>query len=209
MWAYLSLTIAMIMVGSSVVAGKVIANDLPIFLANAAILFVASLVLGPIIWAKRSVLRGLKARTWLTLVLQAVTGVFLFRVFLFYGLRYTGAAESGIITSAAPGVIAVLSGLLFKERLSTRARFAVALTVLGVGVLSFRESPAQEHTENILLGNLLILAAVVCEALFTVFAKAASLQVPALLTATTATVISYSLRPFGAYRRPVRRANST
>ena len=183
----------MILVGSSIVVSKPITQNLPVFTANALIALVASLVLVPLMWSKRSDLNGLTRRTWFTLIMQAVLGVFLFRVFLFYGLRFTGAAEGGIITSSAPAFIAILSWLFLKERLGLRLGVAVVLTVLGVGILTVTDVPQSGVASNILLGNLLILGAVVCEALFTVLAKAASSDVPAQLTATTATVISFIL----------------
>lgn len=42
--------------------------------------------------------------------------VFLFNIFLLYGVKSTGAVESGIITSTTPAMVGIISFLFLKER---------------------------------------------------------------------------------------------
>lgn len=85
--AYLQMTLAMAIVGSSVVAGKLIVASFPV-----------------------------SKREWAILFLQALTGVFLFNIFLLYGVKFTGSVESGIITSTTPAMVGIISFLFLKER---------------------------------------------------------------------------------------------
>lgn len=103
------------------------------------------------------------------LFLQAFFGVFLFSVFLLYGVKYTSATSAGIITSTVPAAIAVLSFFILGERSSVRQAASVCFAVLGIAVISFHGLSGEK--ESTLLGNTLILGAVISEALFTIYAK--------------------------------------
>jgi len=116
-YAYLSLTVAMVIVGSSVVIGKLVVSSFPVFLAAGLRFAIGTLVLFPILLKREGLnVPALNKRDWILLFLQAVTGAFLFTVFLFYGLKLTNAAEAGIITSLAPAVVGVLSFLFLREK---------------------------------------------------------------------------------------------
>jgi drug/metabolite transporter (DMT)-like permease len=73
----------------------------PLFLANGLNPAIASAILVPLL-VRLVGLPAVGGRDLLALFLQALTGIFLFRVLLLYGLTLTGAAESGIVTSTTP-----------------------------------------------------------------------------------------------------------
>lgn len=104
--AYLELTLAMAIVGSSVVVGKLLIASFPVFLGAGLRFAIASVILMPVLLVNEKEIPSLSRIDWLFLFLQTLTGVFLFSVFLLYGLKFTTAAESGIITSTTPGCLA-------------------------------------------------------------------------------------------------------
>lgn len=180
---------AMSLAGSSVVVGKLLVAVVPVFLAAFGSLLVAFACMMPLMIGRFSEVRLLTAREWIYLFLQGLCGIVLFRVFTLYGLQSTGAVQAGIITGTTPAVLALLSFLLLGEKLSARAAVGVVMAVTGCIVINIFARGS--GGENSLTGSLLVGAAVVCEALFTIFRKRIAQSVSA--TVNTAVLILCSL----------------
>lgn len=180
---------AMSLAGSSVVVGKMLVDTVPVFVAAFGSLLVAGLCMIPLMYGRFAEVRLLTGREWLYLFLQGLCGIVLFRVFTLYGLKMTGAAQAGIITGATPAVLAVLSLLLLGERISPRMAAGIVLAALGCMVINV--SSFEGGGKDNVLGSLLVGAAVVCEALFTIFRKRICHSVSA--TTNTAVLIFCSL----------------
>jgi drug/metabolite transporter (DMT)-like permease len=179
----------MILAGSSVVFSKIVAGSLPTFLANALILLPASAVLLGLTWRLEGGLRVPRAAR-LPLFLQALYGIVLFRIFLFYGLPLTSAASAGILTSTTPAMSALLAVLILRERLGGRGVFGVLLTALGVFVLTVPGASGSAGT-NPVLGNALVLGAVLGEALWNVLSRFTVSQLSPLSAATFTTLLAF------------------
>jgi drug/metabolite transporter (DMT)-like permease len=152
----------MMIVGSSVVVGKIITASFPLFLASGLRFGVAALLLAFLVSSREKALTGLGRKDWITLVLMAVCGQFLFTLFLLWGLRMTSAAEAGVITSTTPAAMAVVSCLLLKERLTLTNVVGVGLAVLGILAVNGLLIPTTgDHGPYRWLGNLLVCSAVV------------------------------------------------
>ena len=185
--AYISLAAAMSIVGSSVVTGKYITDAMPIFLASGIRFIVAPLILATWMALQRRsgiVHPRISRRDHGVMALQAFTGIFIFNVLLLLGLKLTTATTSGIITSATPAIIALLS-LFLGERLTGRIWSGVLLAMAGVlAVNLFGAGGADSPASNPLLGALLVLGAVVGEALYKIFGKLLSGRVTPVAIAT-------------------------
>ncbi|BCS89330.1 DMT family transporter [Pseudodesulfovibrio sediminis] len=168
--AYLNLALAMVLVGSSVVAGKIMVDELPIFLASALRFVLALVILVPIIYLREGGLPRLSGRSWFMLAGQSLCGSFLFTVFLLWGLTRTGPASAGIITSTTPASMGIIAWLFFKDRPSTKTGMGILLSVIGVLVINLVQGGAVTGT-NPVLGNLLVLGAVLFESLFLLVRK--------------------------------------
>lgn len=192
----LYLTLAMLLAGSSVVLSKIVGASLPTFLANVLILAPATLALLLLTRWREGGLR-IPRESWLPLLLQAVGGVVLFRVFLFYGLPLTSAASAGVLTSTVSGMTAVLAWLILREHPTWRSVAGVVLTGLGVLVLTVPGANVQSGP-NPLLGNLLVLGAVAGEASWNVISRLSVARLTPLSATTGVTLLSLLLfLPFG------------
>ncbi|WP_147818950.1 DMT family transporter [Salidesulfovibrio onnuriiensis] len=167
--ACLNLSLAMVIVGSSVVAGKIMVEQLPVFLASMLRFVLALALLLPILFWREGGLPVLSRRSWAVLCLQALCGSFLFTTFLLYGLELTSPASAGIITSTTPACMGILGWVFWRERPSLRALSGILFSVAGVMVLNMVGEG--ELAGSSLSGNLLVLAAVVAESLFLLFRK--------------------------------------
>jgi len=168
--AYLNLSLAMILVGSSVVAGKIMVSELPVFLASAMRFILALAILIPLVRLREGGLPRISRRSWLMMGLQSLCGSFLFTVFLLFGLTMTGPASAGIVTSTTPACMGVIAWLFLKDRPSRRTALGIALSVLGVAAINLVRGGDVTGSDPV-LGNLLVLGAVVFESLFLLIRK--------------------------------------
>lgn len=168
--AYLNLSLAMVLVGSSVVAGKVMVDELPVFLASALRFLLALIILLPLIHIREGGLPKLSKRSWIMLAIQSLCGSFLFTVFLLYGLTYTSPSDAGIITSTTPACMGIIGWVFLRDSPSLATGAGIALSVAGVLVINLVDSSGGSGS-NPLWGNLLVLGAVVFESLFLLIRK--------------------------------------
>ncbi len=159
----------MILAGSSVVSGKWMVGHLPVSVSGAAGLFPAVICLLPIAIHQRRQLFNLERKQWLFLMLQALFGMFLYRLFLYHGLNRIPAAQAGVITAVTPVFTAILAVVFLKERLHAIQCAGLFLAVAGMASLALtRECGAQMAD---LQGYLFILASALCESLLAILGR--------------------------------------
>ncbi|MCY7791669.1 DMT family transporter [Bacillus haynesii] len=129
---YFSLALAMAIVGSSVVVGKLMVETIPVFLSSGIRFFIAAAVLMILLFWIEKGFPALSKKDVFVLLLQSFTGVFLFSVCMLYGVKLTTGMESGIITSTTPMAVGVLAFFLLKEKIEKRLAAGIVLAVIGV-----------------------------------------------------------------------------
>lgn len=178
--AYACLALSMSLVGSYVALSKPLVAIFPVFLlawlrfgiGGAAMLH----------WLKKPASEAPMTRQTRQLVfLESFLGNFLFSICMLYGVSLSSAVAAGVIMAAIPAVVAVLSWLFLRERISPRVWLAVACAVLGIALVSLSTPELSTPTPHGLeadlaskkawLGNLLLLGAVFCEAAYAVIGK--------------------------------------
>lgn len=173
---YVYCTLAMIGVGSTVVASKLIVHGLPPFTATAlrfAIalpIFLLAMALTGERWPR---VGGRDA--WL-LVLQSGSGSVGYTVLLLSGMRLASAADAGVIAGTLPAVAALVAVIALRERPGAMTIAAIVLATASVLVCTVGGADATTLTArggapSMWLGNLCVLAAVVCEAFFILLNK--------------------------------------
>ena len=185
---YACLTLAMGLVGSTVIASKIIGSGLPPFTA-AALRFAIAL---PFF----IVLMRMSAAPWprpgwrdgLLLVIQSTAGSVGYTTLLISGLRFTSAADAGVIIGTLPVVSAAIAILILGERPRPAVLLAIVLAAMGVFAIAFR---SEAGAASSLLGNALIFAAVLCEGLFILLNK--KLEVPIAPIAQSALMTAIGL----------------
>jgi len=196
----INISLAMCIVGSSVVAGKLIVQGFPLFLASELRFLVATIILVPILLLVEGV-PLLQKKDYLYLFLQALSGVFLFNICMLYGLTRTTATEAGLITSLVPACTGVLSFFLLREKLTKNAVIGICIAMMGV--MTINASGLLDISETTFLsmaGNLLVFSAIICESLFIIFGKFISQRVSALAISTIVSCFGTVLfLPFALY----------
>ncbi len=152
---------------------------------------IASIVLLPFHWftqnthneaIKKQVL-GLTSKDWIFLFTQAISAGALFNFFMLMGLRYTDANVAGIITSALPAIIVLMSWFFLKERLSAQKGLCIAFACLGLIVISYSKVTGKTN-QNSFLGDLFIFIALFPEAAYYVLCKVYDSKLPIFLTSS-------------------------
>jgi drug/metabolite transporter (DMT)-like permease len=175
--------LAMVFAGSSVVVGKLLSVRIPVFLSVELSLLAALAAILPLQVARRRELRLLGTRELVSMFFQALFGIVLFRAFTLSGLRFTSAMSAGVITSAAPVVMAVLARVVLGERIGKAGTVGICLAVAGLLFINL-SGPGSRAEPGHLAGNLLVLAATVCEALLTIFRKTSGGRIGSITNTT-------------------------
>lgn len=182
-------SLAMVLVGSTVVVSKIIGADVEPFLATALRHATALPVFLLLMRAMRLRFPRVSARDAALLLVQAAAGSVGYTVLLIHGVVLAGAAETSIVTGTLPAVSAVFAVLFLRERPGWRLLVAIALATAGVVAVTLSPapldpgSPASAWSAR-LAGIALVLAAIVCESAFILANKRLSQPIPALALST-------------------------
>lgn len=157
---YILLTISMALWGGTWIAGRVLAQSMtPV---NAALLRFA-LASAFLVIACRMTTGKLPRLTWKqlpgTLALGA-TGVFLYSLFFFNGLKTITAGRAALIVACIPACISALSAILYKEHFGPLRILGTLLSLAGVAVVISDGDPLALIRDGIHVGDLLILGCV-------------------------------------------------
>ncbi|RYX91405.1 MAG: DMT family transporter [Comamonadaceae bacterium] len=173
--AYGCLALSMTLVGSYVALSKPLVAAFPVFLLAWLRFGIGGAAM--LRWLKKPADEApLSRQTRGLLFLESFLGNFLFSICMLFGVSMTSAVAAGVIMASIPAAVAVLSWLFLRERIGLRVWCAVACAVLGVGLVSLSKAPV--HGPALtgapampILGNLLLVAAVLCESSYAVIGK--------------------------------------
>jgi len=170
--SYGSLALSMFIVGSYVALSKPLAAVFPVFLLGWLRFGIGGVAM--VRWLRKpSTEPVLAGHTRLLIFLEAFIGSFLFTIFMVLGVSYSGAVAAGVIMSAIPAMIAVLSRVLLHETIRPQVLLAIACAVSGIALLAVAQPGAVEAagSPDRWLGYALLSAAVLCEASYAVIGK--------------------------------------
>jgi drug/metabolite transporter (DMT)-like permease len=181
-------SLAMVLVGSTVVASKVIGEDMEPFLATVLRHALALPVFFGLMRWQGQRLPRVGRRDAVLLLVQAAAGSVGYSVLLILGVTLASASDAGIVAGTLPAAAALFSALLLGERPGLRLGAAIVLATLGVMAVAFTPDAGAgtAGTAGVqrLTGIALVLAAVVCEAVFILANKRLSRPIPALALST-------------------------
>ncbi|MGE5652209.1 MAG: DMT family transporter, partial [Bacillota bacterium] len=170
--AYGCLALSMSLVGSYVALSKPLAVVFPVFLLAWLRFGIGGLAM--LRWLKKPPAeQPLSWQTKKLVFLESFLGNFMFTICMITGVSMTSAVSAGVIMATIPAVIALMSWIFLKERIGARVWAAVACGALGIGLLALAKPShaAGDARQAAWLGNLLVFAAVLCEASYAVIGK--------------------------------------
>ncbi|TAL86962.1 MAG: DMT family transporter [Candidimonas sp.] len=170
----------MSLVGSYVALSKPLAMVFPVFLLAWLRFGIGGIAM--LRWIRKPAAEPkMTSQTRKLVFLESFLGNFLYTLCMVYGVSLSTAVSAGVIMSAIPAVIALMSWAFLREKVGRHVWAAVACGALGIGLLAFAKpggaALAVQHLglggapEKIWLGNLLLFGAVLCDASYVVLGK--------------------------------------
>ncbi len=169
--------LAQIMVGVNIVFSKYVLTTIPVLLiltlrfSLASILLLGLHYLSPA--RKVSILfycSQLKRKDWFFILGQALTAGIFFNGLMLWGLHYTDANAAGIITSALPAIIALMSWLILREKISGQKIVCIGLATLGLIVIAADKLHGAQSMHSF-RGDFIIIVSLFPEAAYYILSK--------------------------------------
>jgi drug/metabolite transporter (DMT)-like permease len=177
--------------------GRAFAAELPPFGMAFWRWIIALAVLVPFIWPEFKRNRRETLRAWPILFACGLTGFAGYPVLNYIALQTTPAATAAMLNSTLPLMVPLFAWVLTREPPSGRVVTGILVSFLGVGWIIARGELSVLTSLSIGQGELLVLLAVACYALYSVFLRyrPATLS-PLLFLAGTCAAASACLLPF-------------
>lgn len=167
--SFLALAAAMGLVGAYVGLSKLLVVVFPVFLLAWLRFGIAAVAMAFWVRAAPTDL-PLGAHDRRLLFLESFLGNFLFSICMLFGIARSSALAAGVVMAAIPGVVALLSLIFLRERIAPRVAMGIVCAIAGIALVAVvRETDAPRSAS--LIGVLLLLGAVVCEASYVVIGK--------------------------------------
>ncbi|MDK2821534.1 MAG: hypothetical protein PWP31_1499 [Clostridia bacterium] len=184
---YLMLFWATVIWGGTFTAVKYVVMDFPPLVGASLRFIITFLFLFPIL-LKREGIKALPSRYDLpSLTLMGLTGIFLYNMFFFYGMKTAAATDGALVVALSPVVTALLSTLLLKERFNLRQAVGFLLCFTGVSTIIAKGSWVVITTWAVNKGELLLFGCATSFAVYSVAGKWAMARVSPMTSTTFAT----------------------
>lgn len=128
---YVKLFLAPVIWGGALVAGRVVAVNLPPFTTTFLRFVAVTFFLLPVLYLQRGRLPRPSPKAFVLTAALSLSGVLLFNFFLFSGLRTVTAVRSSVIIAFTPAVVALTSTIFFRERINTLMGLGIAAAFVG------------------------------------------------------------------------------
>ena len=163
----------MSLVGTYVGLSKLLVAAFPVFLLAWLRFGIAALAM--LTWLSRGPNEApLSRRDQRLLFWESFLGNFLFSICMLFGVALTSAVAAGVILAAIPAAVALLSRVFLRERVDRRVAAGIACAMAGIALLALTRGNPRAGTDQVAapwLGNVLLLAAMLCEASYVVIGK--------------------------------------
>lgn len=168
---YVKLLLTALFWGGTFIAGRLVAPETGAFTASFLRFVFASAFL---LWMtfRREGRLPLPGRQYLLpMFLSGMTGVFLYNLFFFSGLRYMEAGRAALIVATNPVFIALFAAVFFRDRLTALRVLGICLCVAGAVTVISRGNPMSLLGGGVGRGELFIIGCVVSWVSYTLVGK--------------------------------------
>jgi drug/metabolite transporter (DMT)-like permease len=168
--------------GGTFVAGRIVARDVGPYSASFMRFALASVILLAVVYRMEHRLTKPRPADILPLILMGMTGVFAYNVCFFKGLQVITAGRAALIVANNPVFIALLSALLFKERLTLYRIAGIMLSVTGAMVVISKGNLVEALSGGVGAGELWILGCVASWVSYSLIGKTTVVHISPLVS---------------------------
>jgi drug/metabolite transporter (DMT)-like permease len=189
---YLKLILVSLFWGGGFIAGKILVNgNIGPYTAATLRFLIASVCLLAMLYQSEKRLPRLSFRQWLLIIALGVSGVFLYNICFFNGLRYIPASRASLIVAITPAVTASLSAVFFKEAISPVRWMGIVLSIAGAMVVISHGHISSLLDGGINLGDVLLFGCVITWAVYTLVGKVALQSLSPLVMAAYSACVGF------------------
>lgn len=177
--------------GSTMIAGRVVAAQIPTLTAGAIRLIIASILL-LVLLRRESPFPKLSWSQFRTLAVMGICGVFIFNFFFFLALQKIPGSKGALIVALIPVLTALAVSIVLRERLGLGRWVGICLAFLGVTIVVTKGDwqQAWHYLGNIMnSGEGLMLIAAIGWVVYTVLSRFALRGLSPLAASTYAAVV--------------------
>jgi len=175
--------------GGAFVAAEHVITEIPPLIAAAFRFLMAGLLLLIILLLSRQFKWVQFRKRWWTILLMALTGIFGYNLFFFYGLQSTTAINGSLIIATTPAIMTLGAVIIFKEQWNKYIGLGIVLSFIGVIVVLTDGKLATLFQLEFNKGDLLFLLALVCWVSHGLLGRRVMQEVSALVTTTISTLV--------------------
>jgi drug/metabolite transporter (DMT)-like permease len=172
MMIYVKLILTAVFWGGTFIAGRMVAKDVGPFSAAFFRFFIASIFLVLFTYKIEGRLPVLRKKQIIPVFLLGMTGVFLYNVFFFKGLKIINAGRAAVIVAGNPIFITLFSAYFFKEKLTLIKIVGILLSVFGALIVISRGSFNEILTGGVGWGEIFIFGCVFSWVAYSLIGKA-------------------------------------
>jgi len=197
----LKLTMVAVFWGGAFIAGRILAQSLPIMTAAFGRIFIASILLVIVVIKIEGSLPRLNRKQIFLTAILGFTGVFINNICFFGALARVPAGRTSLFVSLTPIVIAILAGFFFSERLGVRRWIGILVALLGAIVVITRGdlvSGITDINQSIGLGELMMIGAVFSWAAYTLISREVIETLSPIVATTYSTLWGFFFLSIGA-----------
>ncbi len=197
----LKLTMVAVFWGGAFIAGRILAQSLPIMTAAFGRIFIASILLVIVVIKIEGSLPRLNRKQIFLTAILGFTGVFINNICFFGALARVPAGRTSLFVSLTPIVIAILAGFFFSERLGVRRWIGILVALLGAIVVITRGdlvSGITDISQSIGLGELMMIGAVFSWAAYTLISRKVIETLSPIVATTYSTLWGFFFLSIGA-----------
>jgi drug/metabolite transporter (DMT)-like permease len=187
--------------GGTFIAGRIVAQSLPLMTVAFGRFFVASILLVTIAIKMEGKLPRLNREQILLTAILGLTGIFIYNICFFGALVRVPAGRTSLFVSLTPIVTAILAALIFSERLGLRRWIGIVVALLGAIVVITRGDligGIADISQSLGLGELMMLGAVLSWATYTLISRKVLETLSPIIANTYGTLWGYVFLSIGA-----------
>lgn len=187
--------------GGTFIAGRILAQSLPLMTAASGRFFVASILLVFVAVKMEGKLPRLNREQMLLTAVLGFTGIFLYNICFFAALARVPAGRTSLFVSLTPIVTAILAGIIYSERLGLRRWMGIVVALLGAIVVITRGDllgGIADISQSLGLGELMMLGAVLSWATYTLISRKALETLSPIAATTYGTLWGFVFLSIGA-----------
>jgi drug/metabolite transporter (DMT)-like permease len=167
--ALIKLLLALLTWSSSYSITRSVVADMPPILFAILRFAVATLILLTVLYFRKKPVKKPASGIWGPILVLSLTGVTLYYIFFNISLQHTSASTGALIQGFIPVAVAILAAIFLKEKTNALQITGIVISVAGVVLIGFMAKGGAGNSS--LWGNLLMIAAILCWAVYTIVSK--------------------------------------